>query len=245
MSKPKTIIRAPAAQLRRPSFSASASPTFTPLSLPLPLGAMALLLPLSSPTFESWWRPNVLCSFPVRLCVCAESAEPGVYWRLRLWLGLPTHTGTRTQAPAAASIKKERIKASQQANAPPELPLKVSVPVAKSGQRRVGGAGAGAGAVIPSPLRFVVAVVAATLAARCSMLSAFSLLSRWYMCFLSSHTHQHTEEVLPLPTQRPRIISGDIRVRAFFRYSGVGPTAGWPTAGVDTSPCLAAVMLLW
>lgn len=70
----------------------------------------------------------------VCLCVCAESAEPGVYWRLRLRLGLPTlagpHTNTLTltaRTSSCRSIKKERIKASQQANAPPELPLKVSV----------------------------------------------------------------------------------------------------------------------
>ncbi|EDW47978.1 GM21604 [Drosophila sechellia] len=153
MSKPKTIIRAPAAQLRHsfhgciggaPPLLCSTS-ALPPTSVSAPRRRSAFLSHDGDRAFSALSSAWCVC-----LCVCAESAEPGVYWRLRLRLGLPTlagpHTNTLTltaRTSSCRSIKKERIKASQQANAPPELPLKVSVDVniiiaAHSQRRRIG-----------------------------------------------------------------------------------------------------------
>lgn len=131
----------------------------------------------------------------VRVCVCgrarAQRAQPGCLLEIEIaaWL---TYADVRRRR----SIKKERIKASQQANAPPELPLKVflpanhpPLPLPPRMPSRVGGCVCGYPA-------FRCSLLLAAAAARCSMLSALiAAAAGWHWCggvlFVLPHTHTH------------------------------------------------------
>jgi len=113
-------------------------------------------------------------------CVCVwRERRAGCLLEIAIvaWL-THTHTHTRTLAArtcSCRSIKKERIKASQQANAPPELPLKVFV---------------GGWVVCGYPS---LAAPCWLLAARCSLLLLVVCVSvSCAVLFVLTHTHSHT-----------------------------------------------------
>lgn len=185
--------------------------------------------------------------FCVCLCVCAESAEPGVYWRFRLWLGLPR---TRTHKQARMPQHQEGTNQSKPTSKCATRVATKSLRPGRNSRRWV------AGAVIPL---YVVVPAAAALLALCSLLLLLSVggcgfdcgceyecvcapcfYSGVCMCVRCAFCPHRQQEGFSAHSATADYI------HRFFSYSGVGRMAGWLyfPPGVDTHHCLAAVMLL-